>query len=535
MSRERKPESHRSSISPGRCRNFPLYLVPVAMLLLFRNVLPVNLCDDAYISFKVALNAASGNGMFFNPGENTYISTSPAWVLLLTGLRFLLGDVLLAARMLGSVFEILLVLTIVHCSRRIHQGTRAGMFAAVLLITNPVFLLTSFSGMELPLFLLTVVLTAYLISEKRFAGALVCGACSVWVRFDGILVFGAALAAVLWLQRTEVMKRPSHILTKIAPSLFIISGYVLFGALFFETWLPMSFLRKVLTSPDLFSPEWVKGGKIMAKEFGNALLGKSAYWYGRSTFFPFMAIALAVGTTLQLVKKETTLVPLALITVVYFTVFVASGSAYARNFPWYFVPILPGVYLSCGVGLAWLLSTLTKKSALLRRAQSVGILPALLALGWAVLAFKPLSEDGTRLTTVKNERERVYASAGVWVGKHLDKGALIAANEIGAVGFFLPPDAPILDMFGVLRRRHTLREPFVRLVEQELPECIFTRTHFHYKEEIEAALENKYNWFRFRTLDIGMRSDLKPHLEPHLHDLGRIYDALDVDREFPYD
>jgi hypothetical protein len=63
------------------------YAVPVLTLLLARGFLPVTLCDDAFITFKVAVNTASGLGMVFNPGENTYVSTSPAWVLLLAASR----------------------------------------------------------------------------------------------------------------------------------------------------------------------------------------------------------------------------------------------------------------------------------------------------------------------------------------------------------------------------------------------------------------------------------------------------------------
>ena len=140
------------SASLTRFNRLICYAVPVLTLLFARWYLPVSICDDAYISLKVAANTASGWGMVFNPGENTYVSTSPAWVLLLAIFRWPLGDVVLAAKTLGTIFEILLVLSIVHFSARTHFGRISGMFAALLLVTNPVFLLTSFSGMELPLY-----------------------------------------------------------------------------------------------------------------------------------------------------------------------------------------------------------------------------------------------------------------------------------------------------------------------------------------------------------------------------------------------
>ena len=168
--RLRANTGRQESVSP-----FPLlfcFAVPVITLLLARSLLPVTICDDAFITFRVSANTASGLGMVFNPGEDTYISTSPAWVLLLAVTRLLAGDVVLAAKMLGAVFEVLLVLSVVYLGARTGSGPAAGMFAALLLVTNPVFLLTSFSGMELPLYLLVIVLTALSLSRRRYVAAM---------------------------------------------------------------------------------------------------------------------------------------------------------------------------------------------------------------------------------------------------------------------------------------------------------------------------------------------------------------------------
>lgn len=508
------------------------YLVPVVTLVLLRYLFPAILADDAYISFKVAVNTASGWGMVFNPGENTYISTSPLWVLLLTSFRLLLGDVILAAITLGFIFELLLVMSIVHFSLSTRLGGKVGMLTALLLITNPVFLFTSFSGMELPLYLLVIVLTALFLSQGRYTIAMACGACAVWVRFDGLVVYGVTIAIFLWLERHQFRKQPVSMFVKTIPSITIVLGYGLFGTLFFETWVPMSVQRKALTSPDLFSPDWFQGSRVVAREFVHGVIGKSSVWYTHTTPFIIMAIPFVVGGSVQVLKRRTSSFTLLAITLAYVVAFVASGNAYAQYFPWYFVPILPAVYLVCSVGIVWLLSAVSKLSPVLQKAERVEVLLGLVVVCWLAVSIVSLHRDAISLTKSKDERERVYATAGVWAGKHIGRDVRVAANEIGAVGFFLPPDASLLDMFGLLRRKDTLRDSFVLRVRQEMPHVIFTRMQFSYKKLIVLEMENQYHWVSFKDLDIGIRSDLVASLQPQLSDLDTIYEELDVDSEY---
>jgi hypothetical protein len=529
--------------TPRRLRNWLPYAVPVLLLLALRALLPACPCDDAYISFRVAQNTALGKGMVFNPGEPIYVSTSPLWVLLLAGLRFVVGDVPLAARILGVLSEGLLLIAMVHYGRRSGLGTTAALLAAVLLVTNPVFLLTSFSGMELPLFLFALLLIAHLVRSGRFTAAAACAACTLWIRFDGLVILGVTLAgilaAALWSRRRDLpahLARPLQILRIVAPALAIALGYVAFGLLVFGDWIPMSVRQKALTAPVMFSHSWSAGSLVLAREFGNALLGRSAYWYTGKTPFVFMLLPLVAGLLLHIMKKSKTLLPLAALCGAYVLAYLATGSAYAMNFPWYFVPVLPPAYLLCGSAVAWLLDAVSRRSTVFLQVTSLGLPQAALMLIWLALAFPPLYQDAARLKSVfTDEREQAYASAAVWAGQHLGAGATVAANEIGTVGFFLPAGCSVLDMYGLLRTRSTLEEPYLDLVRRQRPECILSRRHFPCQREIENAMPSRYAWFRFRTLDIGLRADLRARLEPLLHELPRIYATLDINREYAWD
>jgi hypothetical protein len=518
------------------CSRLPCYAIPVLALLVARSFLPVTLCDDAFITFKVALNTASGLGMVFNPGENTYVSTSPAWVLLLACSRWMFGDVVLAAKTLGTVFEVLLVLSVVHLGARTGPGPVAGMFAALLLVTNPVFLLTSFSGMELPLYLLAIVLTALFLSRHQYAVAMALAAGAVWVRFDGIVVLAVALLMATWHERQQLRTRPASVLVTMVPAAFIVLAYIVFGAVFFETWVPMSVQRKMLTSADLLSPAWLDAAGLVSREFGNAFLGKSAYWYTHATAFPLMIAPFFIGMLRHLRLRQASTVPLLLITLVYVAVFTGSGSSYAVNFPWYFVPVLPAACLMCGAGVAWLLAAVSGISPFPDGAGRVVVLPALAAVCWLLLSSNPLRNDADALVNSwGNERERVYATAAVWTGRHVGQDAVVAANEIGAIGFFLPPGSYLIDMFGLLSRKDMLQVPFDRRIQMGLPCCIFTRAHFSYMKTIHAGMEDSYRWFAFRSLNIGIRSDMLESLRPQLSRFQTIYETIDVDSEYQWD
>ena len=294
-----------------------LYAVPLVTLFALRLLLPATICDDAYISFKVADNLASGFGMVFNPHEHIYVSTSPLWVLLLAAARLLTGDVVIAAKVLGLIFEALLTMSLCYLTHKTTESAKSGMFAGLFLITNPVYTLTSFSGMELPLFLLAITATGIFLAQHRYAAAILISATCVWIRFDGITSFAAACAYTIWNQRQSIRSQWPTVARQLLPGVFLLLSYVAFGFMFFETALPMSVQRKALTAPRLLSPEWIGGAIAIAKEFINAILGRSWFWYYCKTPFLISAIPLCcIGTAFLVSKKRTTANALLFLTTV---------------------------------------------------------------------------------------------------------------------------------------------------------------------------------------------------------------------------
>ena len=60
--------------------------------------------EDAFISFRCARNLWEGQGLVYNPGERVEAFSNFLWVLLLAPLGGVLGDFVLASKLLGFVF-----------------------------------------------------------------------------------------------------------------------------------------------------------------------------------------------------------------------------------------------------------------------------------------------------------------------------------------------------------------------------------------------------------------------------------------------
>ena len=138
------------------------------------------------------------------------------------------------------------------------------------------------------------------------------------------------------------------------------------------------------------------------------------------------------------------------------------------------------------------------------------------------------------MTRVRDVRERAYASIAVWAGMYLAPGATIAANEIGAIGFFLPRHMNVLDMFGLLRPPALVRMPYPRLVQASRPEMIVSRTQFAHRPVIEAQMKGAYSWHEIGRLNVGIREDSHRKLGHRLPELASIYQAMDVDKEYDW-
>ena len=183
------------------------------MALVHQLVFRATIAEDAYITFRYALNLASGNGPVFNPGERVEGYSNFLWMIVLSALHRLFGiDIPLIARVLGVGAALLTIVLTYRLSLKVTEGHRhASLIAALIVAASGSFVAYGPSGMETSLFvLLTVSTVLCTISELWTWTGLLVGL-STMTRPEGLL-FLPPLAGWILLTRKPLQDRLRHIL-----------------------------------------------------------------------------------------------------------------------------------------------------------------------------------------------------------------------------------------------------------------------------------------------------------------------------------
>jgi hypothetical protein len=507
---------------PGRRAYLRCVAATALLVVALRLLVPSAICDDAYITMKMGQSLALGHGLAFNPGERLHVSTAPLWSLLIALARWSGIDTVLATRLLGGLAEVALAVGMVRLGRVAAGSSLIGLVGAVLLMTNPALLLTSFSGMELPFYLAAIAWSLGFAIERRFSPALAIAALAVWIRFDGVLLYLLVTAVHLHVRREEL----GVALLRQVPSVAIVAGYACFGSLYFGDLVPITVQRK-LGQVAPFSHDWAVGAGLLATNFALAFIGCNLYWYRQLSPLVLAPLLLIAGVmAIAREWRSAMLAPLAF-ALWYAAVFIGSGRQYAGYFPWYFMPPLVTLTLLAALGA----SRIASRIAPAREQRLLAGFASIWAVAMAASCFTAAHKLEVR---VVRERERVYAAATVWLSRHLPQQGRIAANEIGTAGFFKRDDLEVLDLFGLLRTREDRDRSATELVAKYRPEAVITREIFDYRDSIEAAQPNAYVWLPLRSLHIGLRADLAPRFLTFRGELDSTYAAVDLDHEIAY-
>ena len=123
--------------------------IPLALLTVLAAVLAGTawLCDDAYISLRVADNWANGYGLRWNVDERVQVFTHPLWLILLAIGRLLSGEVYYSSLLLSIALSLLAAAAAFALART----TATGMLAIGLLLSSRAWTDFSTSGLENPL------------------------------------------------------------------------------------------------------------------------------------------------------------------------------------------------------------------------------------------------------------------------------------------------------------------------------------------------------------------------------------------------
>lgn len=417
--------------------------------------------DDAYISYRYAVNLATGHGLVFNPGERVEGYSNFLWVLLLAGVRLIGIAPHVAAPWLGvACFLGTLVLGWATVwwpgdGRRPDavRGLMATLILAVLVSAHG-FAATAGSGLETHLFALLVVATgvALMRADLQRAGSLLTfgalPAALLLTRPDGVVPAVTALAVVgvfSAVQRDDWRIGMLSGAIAAAPAVAAGSALALFKLTYYGELIP--------------NPYYAKGADALHIDAG------FAYLWGFLRSYPFVAVAIVVAIVVA--ARRGTAEPVRRLAI--FTVLTCA--AY-----WSFLIKVGGDFMEYRLALHLMpLVVLTAAVAAMRSIRNLGLFAAVTLL-MVALSFRPVVLETRYYMQDLAEMDR-YVGQGTRVGKalaELPPDTRIATTLIGTIGYF--SNRIIVDQWGLVDAR----------VRDRAPRRRFFRGHVRYTDPREA-------------------------------------------------
>ncbi len=396
--------------------------------------------DDAWIHQTYARNLATHLEWSFVPGQPSAGSTAPLWSLLLSIGYFVRLNPYLWTFFLSAAAMAALAVTAQLWSHALKMEIKTAVPWVGLFLAGEWHLgWAAASGMETILFALSIVLMFYLLRTGKnswLVGAVI--GISVWIRPDGVTLLGPALFQVVFEGKTcrERLIRAGEVFI---PAGVLCAGYLAFNQAISHTWLPNTFFAKQMEyaafqqSPilerifSLLTLPLIGAGLFLLPGF------LVAAWkaYQRRNWHVIAAILWWLGYTLVYAVR---------LPVTY---------QHGR----YLIPAMPVYFV---IGLTGLLE-MTRNLRLDRRIRSNELgkrqrwarLAAIewiagLTVLWAVMIGVGALAYAQDVAIIETE----MVNSAKWIATNTPENAVIAAHDIGALGYF--GDRKILDLAGLV-------------------------------------------------------------------------------------
>jgi hypothetical protein len=380
--------------------------------------------DDAWIHQTYARNLAVAGEFAFVPGHPSAGSTSPAWTTLLAIGHALHLDLRLWTYALGAALLALNAWLAYRLTLKLQPEAKAAAWLAGLLVAVEWHLVwAAGSGMETLLFSAFALLVFLLPAGRHGFWLGLCAGASVLVRPDGLLLLPFALGRALAAPGAR---------TRSALDVAVGFGAVFLPYLAFNQWLagtawPNTFYAKQAEYAVLRGlPLWQRLTRMAVLPFvgGQALLLPGLVWLGWD----------------GLRRREwEAVLPLGWVAVMI--------SAYALRLPVtyqhgrYLIPVIPLVVVLGTTGLARSLH-LRSPRLFVRVASRVWVLAAVLV----TLIFTAIGAQAYTRDVQIIESEMVATAR--WIEANTDSRALVAAHDIGALGYY--SHRALLDLAGLV-------------------------------------------------------------------------------------
>ena len=399
--------------------------------------------DDTFIHLQYAHHVAAGDGFVFNPGERVYGSTSPLWVFLLAGAMATGLDGLLAAKVLGALA---LLGSLVLWSRLVRRTLAAPWLRVLSTLVWACHAWQSrwgLSGMETPLAVVLVLggLVAFTASDPW--GSRPRLAATLWA-LAALTRPECTLLLVVWGVLLVIDHGPvagaRRVVSGLWPALLIEGGWLVFARRYFGTFWPNTLAAKAAGGEgwDYRIEQLLRQGAIVAATDGAVLV----------LLLAALSVSVVRGARLRRTPSVRFLpwVWLVMVPLLY----VVRGVPVLSR---YLVPLLPV--------LAWLAWRTLDRAFIARDGNAPA--PAAVArharivliAGGTIAAFALAQNLVTWQRIVRPQVESFSAGLhaslipwGRWFDEHAEPDAVIAAPDIGALGYY--GHRRVLDLAGLV-------------------------------------------------------------------------------------
>ncbi len=395
--------------------------------------------DDAFITFRMSANLASGHGFVYNPGEWHLGSTAALYGLILAALGWLFGPdripLMSGVLSCASLFATGLMLPALGAGADdgagLHDvaGRRAGVAAGLLYAASPLLFVT-FGG-EMP-FLLALVTGAFLAERRgRPALAAVLAALAAVTRPDGVLVIAAVLATMAVRGRRLPWREGILAVAVLLP--FLALAWHAYGSP-----LPSTLAAK-LAQRD--SGLWGTFGRGLVDWLRLFLWDTTRPNLGFAPVAPPTLWLWIAGGVLAIWRLRPFL-PLLAWTAAFTAAYVLLRVPF---YHWYVAPAALGLCILGGAGLAraveWLVSMVPAADAPGWPVPTAAVIAAAIAISLPPLAALPR-------TSRLNDNVRLYIEAGQWLATQTLPRSRVGYYEIGYIGFY--GHRPMVDALGLI-------------------------------------------------------------------------------------
>jgi arabinofuranosyltransferase len=431
--------------------------------------------DDAWIHFQFARNLARGDGFSFNPGQPTSGSTAPLWTLLLAAVYLVDGRFPVAGQALSAICYLALLMTTYAMGKQLTGRRWAAWLAGMVVTVNGRMVWAGLSALEICLFaaLSLLAIGAHLSDRAqhryRLRTAVLFGLAAL-SRPEGYLLFVLAMADCAWStlrtapsnQRLPASRFTSYVLRLIRQMpllpillfVLIILPYLIFSYQTGGHLLPNTYHAKAAVSllPD--------------REFRDFLSVSAVYLIlDNPLLLPFLLFGLIL-----LIQRA----PLLSLWCVGLPLAYAFMRASLYQHGRYLMPLIPCNAVVAVWGLLEMRKFILNRKDAKANKNRLGVLRAfavnkLASPGrWTVILVSVFVIAGTawRLPEMAGQYarnvediDRIHVALGYWVRDNTAPDAVVALNDIGAIGYI--SEREVVDLAGLVTPEITpaLRAP----------------------------------------------------------------------------